>query len=152
MSLFVMTKYLYYFVLECIISRISALWSMYCVVLMLSVHTWWYHRLAYVRRSGVPVPARIGAPQFPTRNLQNLPCSNLDPLELFFHDLQFKDSYPLELQFLMTVIFIPKLRIRNMLGNPIWNFSLPKEKISKSIHSTYMSQLQGRSKCPQTIV
>jgi len=58
-----MTKYLYYFVLECIIRRISALWSMYYVVLMLSVHTWWYHRPAYIRRSGVPVPARIRAPQ-----------------------------------------------------------------------------------------
>ena len=30
---------------------------------MLSVHTGWYHRPAYVRRSGVPVPAGIGAPQ-----------------------------------------------------------------------------------------
>jgi len=28
--------------------------------LMLSVHTWWYHRPAYVRRSGVPVPAGSG--------------------------------------------------------------------------------------------
>ena len=60
MSLFVMTKYLYYFVLECIIPHISALWSLYCIILMLSVHTWWYHRPAYVRRSSVSVSGGLG--------------------------------------------------------------------------------------------
>ena len=60
MSQSVMTEYLYYFVFECITPRISALWSLYCIVLMLSVYTWWYHHPTYVRRSGVSVPAGSG--------------------------------------------------------------------------------------------
>ena len=51
------------------LSTCSLCWNVYyhvfsytdfCIVLILSVHTWWYHRPTYVHRSGVPVSARAG--------------------------------------------------------------------------------------------
>ena len=49
------------FVLECVTPRISALWSLYCIVLMLSVHTWWYHHPACVLAVASPYPPDRGA-------------------------------------------------------------------------------------------